>query len=98
MMPSNIAVEVYTKTEICCDCLSFFDFSSYSLFFLRVAVGSASDSLSVDACLSAVRAPSKAPAVSLSKKLYRHFLVLVGSTNALERDLHKQKLLVSQTN
>ena len=61
-------------------------------------MGRASDSLSVDACQSSFRAPSKAPAVSLSKKLYRHFLVLVGSMNALERDLHKQKVLVSQTN
>ena len=61
-------------------------------------MSSASDSLSVDACQSSVRAPSEAPAVSLSKKLYRHFLVLVGSTNALNRDLHKQKVLVSQSN
>ena len=30
------------------------------------------------------------PAVSLSKKLYSHCLVLVGSRNGFERDLHKQ--------
>ena len=30
------------------------------------------------------------PAVSLSKKLYSHCLVLVGSRNVFERDLHKQ--------
>ena len=30
------------------------------------------------------------PVVSLSKKLYSHCLVLVGSRNGLERDLHKQ--------
>ena len=34
--------------------------------------------------------PSKAPAVSLSKKLYPHCLLLVGSRNGFERDLHKQ--------
>ena len=33
---------------------------------------------------------SKAPAVSLSKKLYSPCLVLVGSRNGFERDLHKQ--------
>ena len=47
-------------------------------------------SWSVDTCQSWVRAPSKAPVVSLSKKLYSHCLVLVGSRNGLERDLHKQ--------
>ena len=35
--------------------------------------------------------PSKAPVVSLSKKLYSHCLVLVGSRNGLERDLQNQK-------
>ena len=34
---------------------------------------------------------SKAPVVSLSKKLYSNCLVLVGSRNGFERDLHKQK-------
>ena len=33
-----------------------------------------------------VRAPSKAPVVSLSKKLYPYCLVLVGSRNRFERD------------
>ena len=51
--------------------------------------GSASDSWSVDTCQSWVRAPSKATVVSLSKKLYSHCLVLVGSRNGFERDLHK---------
>ena len=36
--------------------------------------------------------------VSLSKKHYPHWLVLVGSRNGFERDLHKQALLVSQSN
>ena len=43
------------------------------------SVGSSFDSLSVDACQSWVWAPSKAPVVSLSMKLYPHCLVLVGS-------------------
>jgi len=34
----------------------------------------------------------------LSKKLYPHCLVLVRSRNLFERDLHKQALLVSQSN
>jgi len=33
-----------------------------------------------------VRATSKAPVVSLSKKLYPYCLVLVGSKNGFERD------------
>ena len=33
-----------------------------------------------------VRAPSKAPVVSLSKKLYSYCLVLVGSRNGFEHD------------
>ena len=32
------------------------------------------------------------PVVSLSKKLYSNCLVLVGSTNGFERDLHQQKI------
>ena len=56
----------------------------------RGAVGSASASWSVDTCQSWVRAPPKAPVVSLSKKLYSHCLVLIGSRNGFERDLHKQ--------
>ena len=36
-----------------------------------------------------VRASSKAPIVSLSENLYSHCLVLVGSRNEFERDLHK---------
>ena len=56
----------------------------------RGAVEIASDSWSVDTCQTWVRAPSKAPAVSLSKTLYSHCLVLVGSRNRFERDLHKQ--------
>ena len=39
-----------------------------------------------------VRAPSKVPVVSLSKKRYSHCLVLVGSRNGFELDLHKQKI------
>ena len=35
---------------------------------------------------SCVRTPSKAPVVSLSKKLYPYCLVLVGSRNAYEQD------------
>ena len=35
--------------------------------------------------------PSKAPVVSLSKKLYSHCLVLVGPRNGFGRDLHKHK-------
>ena len=34
-----------------------------------------------------VRAPSKAPIVSLSKKLYPYCLVMVGSRNGFERDV-----------
>ena len=34
------------------------------------------------------------PSLSLSKKLYSNCLVLVGSKNGFERDLHKQTLLV----
>jgi len=34
-----------------------------------------------------VRAPSKAPVVSLSKKLYPYCLVLVGYRNGFERDI-----------
>ena len=56
----------------------------------RGAVGRASDSWSVDTCQSWVRAPWKAPVVSLSKKLYSHCLVLVGYSNGFEGDLHKQ--------
>jgi len=41
--------------------------------------------------------PIKGPVVSLSKKLYSHCLVLVGTRNRFERDLHKQKVLVSQS-
>ena len=63
-----------------------------TLYMRRGAVGSASDSWSVDTCQSWVRAPSKAPVVSLSKKLYSNCLVLVGSRNGFERDLHKQKM------
>jgi len=40
----------------------------------------------------------KAPIVSLSKKRYLHFLELVSSRNGFERDLHKQTLLVTQSN
>jgi len=36
----------------------------------------------------------KAPVVSLSKQLYFNCLVLVGSRNGFERDLHMQKKLV----
>jgi len=54
-------------------------------------VGSPSDLWSVDTCQSWVRAPSRSPVVSLSKKLYSHCLVLVGSRNGLKRDLHKHK-------
>ena len=36
--------------------------------------------------------PIKGPVVSLSKKLYSNCLVLVGSRNQLERDLHKPKI------
>ena len=57
----------------------------------RGSVGSASDSWSVDTYQSWVRAPSKAPVVSLSKKLYSNCLVLVGSRNGFQRDLQKQK-------
>ena len=32
----------------------------------------------------------KAPVVSLSKTFYSHSLLLVGSRNGFERDLHKQ--------
>jgi len=34
-----------------------------------------------------VRAPSKVPVVSLSKKLYPYYLVLGGSRNGFERDI-----------
>ena len=57
----------------------------------RGAVVSASDSWSVDYCQSWDRAPSNSSVVSLSKKCYSNFLVLVGSRNGFERDLHKQK-------
>ena len=56
----------------------------------RGALSSVSDSWSVDTCQSWVRAPSKAPVHSLSKKLNSNCLVLVGSKNGFERDLHKQ--------
>jgi len=36
------------------------------------------------------RAPSNSPVVSLSMKLYSNCLVLVGSRNRFERDLHNQ--------
>ena len=52
---------------------------------VRGSVGSASDSWSVDTCQSWVQAPSKA-VVSFN------FLVLVGSRNEFERDLHKQNI------
>jgi len=39
--------------------------------------------------------PSKAPIVSLSKKVYLHCLVLVGSRNGFECDKYKPKLFVS---
>ena len=42
------------------------------------------------ACQSWVRAPLKAPVVSLSKKRYPHCLVLVGSRNGFTRDLHNR--------
>jgi len=58
----------------------------------RGAVGRASDSWSMDTCQSWVQAPARAPVVSLSKKLYSHCLVLVGSRNGFERELHKQKI------
>ena len=38
------------------------------------------------------------PLFPLSKKLCTHCLVLVGSRNGFERDLHKQTLLVSKSN
>jgi len=56
------------------------------------AVGSTPDSWSLDTCQSWLWAPSKAPVVSLSKKLYSNCLVLVGSRNRFERDLLKQKI------
>ena len=56
----------------------------------RGAMGSVSDSWSVDASQSWDRALSKAPVVSLSKKLYSDCLVLIGSRNWFELDLHKQ--------
>ena len=56
------------------------------------AVCSASDLWLVDTCQSWVQAPSKARVIALSKKLYSHCLVLVGSRNGFERDLHKQKI------
>ena len=40
----------------------------------------------------------KGPAVSLRKQLYALCEVLVGSRNGFECDLHKKKLLVSQSN
>ena len=36
--------------------------------------------------------PHQSPVVSLSKKLYSDCLVLVGSRNGFERDLHKQNI------
>ena len=62
------------------------------------AVGSASDSWSVDICQVWGRTPAKSLIVSLSKKQYPYCLVLVGSRNGFERDLHKQELLVSHLN
>ena len=64
--------------------------SNNGLVRRRGAVGSASDLWSVDTCQSWVRAPSNAPVVSLSKKLCSNCLVLVGSRNGFEHDLHKQ--------
>ena len=46
-------------------------------------MGSASDYLPSDACMSGVR--------DLSKKLYPLCLVLVGSMNGFKHDLHKQQ-------
>ena len=57
----------------------------------RGAVCSSSDSWSVNNCQSWVRVPSKAPVVSLSKKLYSNCLVLVGSRNGFERDFLSKK-------
>ena len=54
---------------------------------------------SVDGCQSWVRAPAKAPIISLSKTFYPYCLyVLVGSRNGFERALHRQTFLVSQSN
>ena len=39
------------------------------------------------------RIPSKAPVFSLSKKAYHHCLVLVGSMNKFEHDLHEENCL-----
>jgi len=38
-----------------------------------------------------IKLHQRPPIVSLSKKLYSNCLVLVGSRNGFERDLHKQK-------
>ena len=59
-------------------------------------LGSASDSWSVDACQSGVRAPSiKAPVVFLSKKLYPHRLKLIGLSVIY---ILSKKVLVSLSN
>ena len=68
----------------------FLHLSNNGLVRWRGAVGSASDSWSLDTCQSWVQAPSNAPVVSLSKKLFSNCLVLVGSRNGFECDLHKQ--------
>ena len=47
------------------------------------------DRLSILRSSPAPPPPSKAP-VSLSKKLYAHCFVLVGSRNVIERDIYKQ--------
>ena len=55
--------------------------------------GAVGSGWSVDTCQSWVQAPSKAPVVSLSKKLYSNCLVLVASRYGFECDLHKQKIV-----
>jgi len=53
---------------------------------------SKSASKSMDICQECqwVWTPSKATMISLSKKLYHHCSLLIGSWNEFEHDLHKQ--------
>ena len=59
----------------------------------RGGAGSASDSWSVDTCQSwrEFEPHQRPPVVSLSKKMYPHCLLLVGSRNGFQRDLHTHK-------
>ena len=91
---SKIQSAVYCFT-LQCSCVYVMSFNVREAAWRR---GSVTDSWSVDTCQSWVRVPSKAPVVSLSKKLYSNCLVLVGSRNRFDLIYISQKIFVSQSN